>query len=148
MIAFATVKLKARKGIHMQTSITASLSYSFKGEVFQYSSEINLIDWVDRHQGDITYIYDLLAQQNGLDRYRHEYDVMVMEPIIFSNAIGLGKEFLHADNFDTAAFTIALQQSRAKQCLQRIAKKHLDIDCLEEHPNLEAALLEAYQTKS
>jgi len=132
----------------MKSHITASIEFYFKGEKFTFSEQINLDNWLRNAQGDIEELYDLLAEKNGLDRYRHEYDVMVLEPIQFSQATGLAAHYLHNSVFDIDGFLIARKQQAALLLLQTIAKKHLDIDKLENHPKLQAALLAAYNANN
>jgi len=128
----------------MKSHITASIEFYFKGEKFAFSSDIDIADWFRDHQCDTEALYDMLAAQNGLDRYRHEYDVMVMEPIQFSQATGLAAEYLCHGEFDIDNFLSAREQKAITSLLQAIAKEHLDIECLEKHPKLQAALLAAY----
>ncbi len=130
----------------MKSQITASIEFYFKGEKFVFSSDINIEDWLRDHQCEIEALYDIIATQNGLDCYRHEYDVMVMEPIKFSHATGLAAQHMHDNVFDTDSFLAVRKQQVTASILQSIAKRHLDIESLEEHPKLEAALLDAYHT--
>lgn len=129
----------------MGNSITASIIFYFKGEKFTFSADVNLNLWGTEQQGNIEALYDIIATQNGLDRHRHEYDVMIMEPIQFSQAKGLAKQYVNNGEFDIDRFFTARQQQASTiTLLQAIAKKHLDIQSLEEHPKLKAALLDAY----
>jgi len=128
----------------MNNYITARIEFYFKGQKFTFSEEINLDTWLRNAQGDIEELYDLLAEKNGLDRYRHEYDVMILEPIHFSQATGLAADYLHDNIFDIDGFLAARKQHLTLSLLQDIAKQHLNIDKLEDHPNLQAALLAAY----
>jgi len=129
----------------MGNSITASIIFYFKGEKFTFSADVNLNLWGAEQQGNIEALYDIIATQNGLDRHRHEYDVMIMEPIQFSQAKGLAKQYVNNGEFDIDRFFAARQQQASTiTLLQAIAQKHLDIQSLEEHPKLKAALLDAY----
>jgi len=128
----------------MKSHITASIEFYFKGEKFAFSTDVNIEVWLRDHQCDTAALYDILAIQHGLDSYRHEYDVMVLEPLQFSHATGLAAHYLHGDKFDVESFLVARKQKMTTLLLQSIAKKHLDIDILEDHPKLQAALLAAY----
>jgi len=128
----------------MDSRITASIEFYFKGEKFTFSEEINLETWLHDHQCALEALYDILANKNGLDRYRHEYDVMVMEPVYFSRATGLAAEYTHDGSFDIDAFITAKEQLVVLSLIQSIAKKHLDIESLVGHSKLKAALLDAY----
>lgn len=128
----------------MKSHVTASIEFYFKGEKFTFSEEVDIAIWLRDHQCELEALYDILATKNGLDRYRHEYDVMVMEPIRFSHATGLAAQYMHNNVFDIDGFLIAKKQLATTDILQAIAKKHLDIESLEKHPKLQAALLEVY----
>ena len=130
----------------MPHRITASITFYFKGEKFHFTSEINLNAWMQEQQGDLEAIYDKIAAENGLDRYRHEYDVMVMEALEFSQPTGLAIDFFDGEAFDFEGFQAAWGNQPTLSVLQTIAQKHLDITSLDEHPKLKAALLEAYHT--
>lgn len=86
----------------------------------------------------------MIATQNGLDRYRHEYDVMLMEPIQFSQATGLAAQYINDGEFDIDGFLVARKKQAVIELLQPIAKRHLAIESLAEHPKLQAALFDAY----
>jgi len=131
----------------MNSRITASIEFYFKGEKFTFSEEINLAEWLSNAHGDIEELYDLLAEKNGLDRYRHEYDIMVMEPIRFSQATDLAAQYLHGNTFDIDGFMAMKKEKDITARLQAIAKEHLDIQSLEQHPKLKAALLDAYHAQ-
>jgi len=128
----------------MPHRITASITFYFKGEKFHFSSDIDLNTWIQEQRDDLVMIYDKLATENGLDAYRHEYDVMVMEPLEFSQPKGLAIDFFDGENFDFDGFQAAWYNQATLSTLQNIAQKHLDITSLDEHPKLKAALLEAY----
>ncbi len=128
----------------MDSRITASIEFYFKGEKFTFSEEIDLETWLNEHQCELEPLYDILANRNGLDRYRYEYDVMVMEPIYFSHATGLAAKYTHDGNFDADVFIKAREQLAVLSHIQSIAKKHLGIESLADHAKLKAALLDAY----
>lgn len=128
----------------MENNIIASITFYFKGEKFSFSADINLNRWAAEQQADIGALYNIIATQNGLDYYRHEYDVMLVEPIQFSQAEGLAKQYVNNGKFDIDGFLAAKQQQTIIALLQPIAHKHLGIKSLEEHPKLQAALLSAY----
>jgi len=127
--------------------LTASIVFYFKGEKFEFSADIDVDKWLRDHLGDFEYVYDVLAFSNGLDRYRHEYDVMVMEPVIFLSGTRLVASFIEQGAFDLIGFQRAHQQHQALSALHPIAKQHLDINNLDDHPDIKAALLAAYHAK-
>ncbi|MDX8397617.1 MAG: hypothetical protein R8K49_04785 [Mariprofundaceae bacterium] len=130
-----------------KNQLTAAIEFYYQGKCFNFSTVLDVDVWLHTHQADMEALYDLIAGANGLDRYRHEYDVMVLEPISFSEASGMVVDYVNSGEFDVAGFQAAVKQKKAIDTLQEIAQKHLDIDNIEAHPKLTAALLEAYHSK-
>lgn len=128
----------------LETSIVASLSFCFRGRTFTPSIKIDLHQIMEKGQR-LENIHHMLAVSMGLDVYRHEYDVLVMEEICFSNATGLACAFVEGHSFDIDAFMYAWQREYALHLLQPIAQKHLNILDLNQHLNIQRALVDAYQ---
>ncbi|MDQ6967491.1 MAG: hypothetical protein Q9M14_02260 [Mariprofundaceae bacterium] len=128
----------------MKNYISASIIFYFKGEKFSFSADVDVDSWLLVHQGDMEVLYDTIATQNGLDRYRHEYDVMILEPVQFAQATGLAAQYICNGEFDIDGFLAARNKQTVMALLQPIAKKHLDIESLESNPKLQAALFDAY----
>jgi len=129
----------------LQASVTASLSFDFRGQHFTPSIHIDLHAMMVKQQS-ITHLYDLLGASIGLDAYRHEYDVMVMEEIIFSQADGLALDFVYDGKLNFDAFAEAWQTQRVLNAVQPIARKYLAITDLEQHPDIRNALIESYRS--
>jgi len=131
----------------MKNQLTAAIVFYFKGEKFDFSAQIDVDKWLREHLGDMEYVYDVIALANGLDRYRHEYDVMVMEPVVFLQGKGLAADYIVDGQFDLEGFQVAYETHQMMSLLRPIAKQYFDIDKLEEHPKVMGALLAAYQAK-
>jgi len=125
-------------------SVTASLSFDFRGQRFTPSVRVDLHAMMVKKQ-PISHLYDLLGASIGLDAYRHEYDVMVMNDIIFSEPAGLACDFVNNGQLDFDAFSRAWQQQQTLTAIAPIARKHLNIDNLDQHPDIRNALIESYQ---
>jgi len=131
----------------MKEEVTVGVVFYFKGEKFDFTVDIDVDRWLRDSSADIEYLYDTLALAHGLDRYRHEYDVMVMEPLIFLQGTGLIASYIQDGVLDQQAFELAYRQEKMMLLLRPIAKEHLNIANLDEHPKLKAALLAAYLAK-
>ncbi len=129
-----------------KNSVTASLQFDFRGQRFSPSVDVDL-DALMQKQGTInpSDLYDMLAASIAMDAYRHEYDVMLMEDIVFSRPSGLACQFVADGGLDFDAFIEAWQQQRIRRAVQCIAEKHLGIEDLTQHKHLEQALLESYR---
>jgi len=129
----------------IQATATASLSFDFRGQRFSPSIHIDLHIMMMKQQ-PIEHLYDLLGASIGLDAYRHEYDVMIMHEITFSEPAGLVSDFIINGTLDFDAFAEAWQKQRALDVVQPIARRHLDIADLDTHPDIRNALIESYQS--
>jgi hypothetical protein len=90
-------------------------------------------------------LYPLLASSNSIGPYSYEYEVMLTENIIFSNATGLASEYLEDGKFDYLSFVDALNNENITLQISKIANKHLEIEDLSKDPKLEAALMDAFK---
>ena len=80
-----------------------------------------------------------------LGPYSYEYEMMLAETIMFSDAKGLITDFVSEGILDLAAFNNAWAESIIIEKLQDIAKQYLSIDDINQQPDLKSALLAAYQ---
>jgi len=131
-------------GESMQNTVLANLEFYFKGIRHTPTAVIDL-DACLRHDDPMQQIYHMLAAENGIGQHTYELDVMIMEPITFSEPRGLAGGFLHDGVLDIEGLQDAWQQEAIHKILQPIAHRHLGIKNLDEHPALKAALIEAFQ---
>ena len=128
----------------MTNKITASVEFSFKGEVYTPSMELDL-DVLMQGHNTLSTLHDMLAKENNIDSYSYEYEMLIAEPILFSQAQGLAKQFLHNTNFDLAGFEQQWHEQQVLTILARSIKQELDIEDLDQHPALKKVLLTAYE---
>ena len=128
----------------MKHSITIGVEFCFKGEVFSPCITIDL-DAYFQAQKDIDYIYDQLGKSIGLDAYRHEYDVMVMQDLLCKKATGIAANYVEGGRIDWQSLEEAWQQVFDLEVLKPIANKFFNVESLEDEPKLAAALLAAYR---
>ena len=128
----------------MTTKITAHVEFSFKGEVHTPSMELDLDDLMQRHN-TFPNLHTMLAKENNIDSYSYEYEMLIAEPILFSQAQGLAKQFLHNNGFDLAGFAQQWNENKLLHTLSPLIKQEMDIDNIEQYPELKRLLLEAYQ---
>ncbi|MDQ6987198.1 MAG: hypothetical protein Q9M25_05305 [Mariprofundaceae bacterium] len=129
----------------VKNSVTVGLVFDFRGQRFTPSIDIDLDALM--HKPDrlsVNGLYNMLAASIGLDAYRHEYDVMAMHELVFSQPTGLACEFVADGKLDFDGFIHAWQQQRIRKIVQAIAGRHLNISDLTQHDNIEKALIESY----
>lgn len=126
-------------------TVRASIHFDFRGQRFEPSITIDLHTMMLKKQ-PLNYIYVLLGVSIGLDAYRHEYDVMVMQEIVYSEATGLSCDFVTDGSFDFEGFSKAWHQMRILSEIESIAEQHLNTPDLTQHDDLRNALVEAYKT--
>jgi len=128
----------------MSNHITASVEFYFKGEKHSASIELDM----DQHMhasGELPDLYPLLAQAMNVGAYSYEYEMMLAETIMFSQAKGLIINFVTEGILDLEAFNVAWSESIIIEKLQDIAQRNLSVDDILQQPELKNALFEAYK---
>lgn len=128
----------------MKNSIVVSAEFHFKGIKHSPSMVIDLDEHIKSDSSDEV-LYPLLAKTNNIDTYSYEYEVLLVQPLKFSAAEGLAKNFLDENAFDFTAFAHAFQNERIEKIIADIARTHLPEADLSTQPELRAALLDAFQ---
>lgn len=85
-----------------------------------------------------------LAKAEGIGLYFHELDVMMCEIVHFSQAIGLTAHFLAEGVLDWVGLESAWFNQTGFREVESIANKFFNVENLDEHPKLAAALMAAY----
>jgi len=128
----------------MKNIVTASIKFSFKGE--EHSPSINIeLDQYLEGGSSLPDLCSLIAKENNHDLYSYEYEMMQAQDIIFSNPQGLVAEFINNGVLDFTAFKSAFEQQKVLPQLQNIAKEQMQVENLEQQPDLKEALLQAYR---
>ena len=128
----------------MSSHITASVEFYFKGEKHSASIELDM-DQRMHASGELPDLYPILAKTMNLGAYSYEYEMMLAETIMFSNAKGLIADFVNEGVLDLAAFNEVWSESIIIEKLQDIAKQHLSIDDINQEIDLKNALVAAYR---
>ena len=128
----------------MKNRMTVSLPFSFKGKTFCPRVTIDL-DAQMRQYGSIPCLYTHLAEENGISVYSYEHDVMMMSEMEFEEVEGIAADFIHEGRFDTDGFEQKWWEIKRHEQLQDISKRLMNIADLASHPELNAALIEAYE---
>lgn len=128
----------------MKNIITISIEFDFKGEKHTPSLTVELDDLI-LTINDLSHFYPLLAKENKYDLYSYEYEMMQAEPIIIKSAQGLVEQHIVEGQLNLDSFKIAFEKNKILLELQEIAKDTLKVENLQDHPDLESALFEAFQ---
>lgn len=129
----------------MKNSITATIEFYFKGECFTPSITIDL-DLHMQSDGCLPNLHSMIANNNNIDLYSYEYEIMLAEKISITDAQGLIKEYVVKGVLNSEAFESAWQDHKALQEIQSIVKQNMGIDDLQQHPEFKKTLLEVYKT--
>jgi hypothetical protein len=127
----------------MKNSIEAHIDFSFKGETYSLSSNIDL-DQLMEHDLSFPSLHAILARDNKIDTFSYLYEVMLEAEIRFADAQGIAADFLSDGDFNQDAFIAAWQENRDLALLQPIASRELGIADLNQHQGLKNALVQAY----
>lgn len=128
----------------MKNHITISMAFFFKGRKLTPSLVVDLDELVKNNAG-LESLYPRLAKNNAIDLYSYEYEIMLVEELTFSDAVGLAADYLVEGKFDLAAFEQALRDENIVDALSKIASDNFSIDDLSTEPDLKSALLAAYK---
>ena len=121
-----------------------TIPFSFKGVEHTPSSIIDLDVFILGEQ-TLDNAYQLVANENKVDNFSYEYEVLESSKIIFSGPTGLAGDFLQDNYFDLEGFKKKTAQYNIEKVLQDIASSILNIDYLENNQDIKQALLQAYQ---
>ncbi len=127
----------------MKSKIVASVEFYYKGEKFTPSATVELFKYME-NGASIPSIHTLLAKENGIDLYSYEYEIMLLENIRWSQAEGLARLCVTDDNFDMEMFQEKWLEAKSHDILQSIAGRIMNVDNLDNNPELKLALIEAY----
>lgn len=128
----------------MKNTVTISIKFFYKGDEHSPSVTIEL-DEIILTTNDLSHFYPILAKENNYDMYSYEYEMMQAEPLHFSNPQGLIADFISDNALDITAFVAAWKKDLRMTQLSVIAKETMDINNLNEHPELADALLQAFE---
>lgn len=129
---------------HTPHAIDVRAEFSFQGEDYVLVSTLDL-DWMIERQIDPDALHQWLAEAHGIDTYSYLFEVMEVDPVIFENPRGRAVNFLDEGRFDFDAYARAHKLDQRLSALQTIAAREMGIDNLAQHPQLQRALLQAYQ---
>ncbi len=129
----------------MKNSISISVRFYFKGKELTPTMVVDLDAHVKSGNG-LESLYPQLASSNNIDHYSYEYEVMLTESLIFSNATGLAREYLKDGEFDYLSFKQALKDESIAVLISKIANKHLKVEDISKDPELKAALMDAFKS--
>jgi hypothetical protein len=127
----------------MKNSIDVHIAFSFKGEAYSLTSNIDL-DRLMEHEHAFPSFHAILARDNKIDTYSYLYEVMLETEVRFDHAQGIAADFLSDGDFNQEAFITAWQENRVLALLQPIAMRELGIANLNQHQGLKNALVQAY----
>jgi hypothetical protein len=126
-----------------KNTIEASVSFSFKGEDYSYSSCIDLDQLLSLHDS-LPSIHAVLARQHAIDTYSYLYEVMLEAEIEFASPEGYAADYMIDGEFDLNSLAYNWLTAKAMAQVIPIAQKELGIDDLRQHSALCRALVDAY----
>jgi len=130
----------------MKNSIKAAVFFSFKGENLSPSTHIDLDELLSKGE-NLKLIHSMIAR-GEIDPYSYAYEVMQMNEVNYSQATGAAEKYLNNGNFDFEAFKQDWLNQRNLKIVENIAQDYMNIDQLDQHPELQNALMAALNHKS
>ena len=128
-----------------QTSkITVHASFDYKGHTHKPHATLDLDAFMQAHKA-IPDLHSYLANKHHIDAYSYEYEMLLGEPLIFSDAQGDAARFIiNNDQFDLTGFTDHWHAQQALGLLQTEIQAVLSSNDINREQALEKALLAAY----
>lgn len=131
----------------MANKITATVEFSFKGINHTPSAVLDLDDIMQKH-GILPSIHQLLARLHDIDNYSYEYEMMETENIRFTDAKGWVTDFVVDNQFDQSGFEQQWHEQEQLNRLAPIIKQQLNINDIQQHPELRKVILTAINMES
>ena len=128
----------------MKNTIDVSLEFYFKGERYAPTAHIELDEVISR-EGGLPQLHQILAKRNNIDLMSYQYEIMLEEEVLVTDAQGLVADFVSEGGLNEAAFVQAWYEQKMFEQLQAIAQQHLAVNDLQADPALKAALVAAFQ---
>jgi hypothetical protein len=95
--------------------------------------------------GGLPDLYSLLAEQQQIDNYSYEYEMMLAEDIHYSQPNGLAEQCLNEGKFNLDLFIQLWHENQLMTKLKPVLRQQLNIDDIEQHPELKKVLIHTYQ---
>lgn len=130
----------------MKNSIVVKIPFSYKGQLFEPKSRINLEEWLS-HEGRMPFDWvEQVAAENGIGGYSYELEVMESSELLFESPTGLAIPFYDetTGHFDFDGFKQHWYQNQTVSVLadihQSVFAEPVDTDS-----KIYQAMLQAYQ---
>jgi hypothetical protein len=125
-------------------SIRAHVAFSFKAEMHELDSTLDLDDLLG-DSGEEPNFHLILARAAGIDPYSYLYEVLESHEIEFLDPTGIAVQCWRDGHFDWGQFVRNRREGQGIKAVKAIAEQVLGIHDLDQHADLKAALLAAYQ---
>ena len=106
----------------MKNTVTASISFSFKGECLNPSLIIDLDKATLNSVGNLMH---LIAVENNIGMHSYEYEVLESSPVVFSDPSPQAAMFLSGKGFDFKGYYQAQHENKIEAHLQLVAEEYL-----------------------
>lgn len=125
--------------------LNAQIDTSFKGENLSLKGILDLNKLRYDPEEPIK-VHHHVATQNNIDQYSYLYEMLEMEPVLYTSDDPIIQQCIHQDGrqFDWECYEQKRRQHLAEQEITPLLNKYFTEQEQTEHPNLKVALQEAY----
>ena len=127
-----------------KNTVVMRVEFYFKGKKYFPSACLD-IDAHFQAQQTVESCYLALAKAGDIGLHSYELDVMVMEPIVYSEPTGLVADFLSDGVLDWDKLEEAWKSGSSYRAVKSIANKIFNVENIDDHTKLAIALMDAYQ---
>jgi len=127
-----------------KNSVVLSVEFYFKGKKYSPSTCLD-IDAHFQAQQTIESCYMALAKAGNIGLHSYELEVMVMEPIVYSEPTGMVADYMSDGVLDWDELEYAWKSTSGFRAVKAIANKIFNVENIDDHTKLATALMDAYQ---
>ena len=121
--------------------VTASISFDYKGQNFLLKNQIN-IDNIISHDDFFNSVYVFIAQENNIDLYSYQFEIMIDQNIVFSNEKGCATGCVINGDLDINMLRDKYQISEYLSKIDSIIRKNIPQE--KRSKEVKKAMIEAY----
>lgn len=120
--------------------ITASVAFDFKGESYHFATEIDVAKIIT-HENFYNSVYLSIANDNNIGLYTYEFEIMMDQNIVFSNATGYCASCVNNNILDLKLLKHQYNKYVCKPIISRLIKQY---KLSQKDTNIVNALTDAY----
>ena len=129
---------------NIRNSVIAYVGFDFKGKHYSPAVVVDLDHFFNRKR-EVEELYVDLAHEAGIGLYSYELEVMMCDEIEFRDPSGIAEGLVENGRIDWDRLEKAWHDDAGLREMSKIANKYFNVENIDDHPRLVAALVAAYK---